>query len=149
MIEKITIGRRANTFSAQQIRDALNTFVSLITILRNSNRLFCLGRVGTTRLEHTFVKARMRCRDVNTMKKFIGAFTGDTLTHVIDLCLGLSTVARHRVSVGVDCPPYSRIERSIFDSSTRHIARSLFTQAEIDLKRLDFGLIQMSELDPQ
>jgi hypothetical protein len=90
----------------------------------------------------------MHYRDVNTMKRFIGAFTNDALTYAIDSCLDLSIVARHRVSVGVDCP-YSRIERSIFDSSTKQIAGSLFTQTGIDLTRLDFGLMQMSELEPQ
>jgi hypothetical protein len=75
------------------------------------------------------------------MKRLIGAFTSDALTHAIDSCLGLSIVARHCVSVGVDCPPYSRIERSLFDSRIKQIAKSLFPQAEINLRRLDFGLI--------
>jgi hypothetical protein len=91
----------------------------------------------------------MPCQDGNTMKRLIGAVTSDTFTHVIDSCLGLLIVARHRVSVGVDCPPYSRIERSIFDSNSKQIAGSSFTQAGIDLTRLDFRLIQMSELELQ
>jgi hypothetical protein len=149
VIEKITIGRRASIYRAQQIRDALNTFVSFVTILRNSDRLLCLDRVRTNPLEHMFGKARMCCRDVNTMKRPIGVFTSDALTHAIDSGLDVSIVARHHVSVGVDCPPYSRIERSIFDSGTKQIARSSFTQTGIDLTRPDFGLIQMSELEPQ
>jgi hypothetical protein len=83
------------------------------------------------------------------MKRLIGAFTSDALTHAIDLCPDLSIVALHCVSVSVDCPPYSRIERSILDSSTKQIAGSLFTQIGVDLTRLDFGLIQMSELESQ
>jgi hypothetical protein len=83
------------------------------------------------------------------MKRLIGAFASGALTNATDSCLDLSIVARHRVSVGVDCPPYSRIERSIFDSGTKQIAGSLFTQAGIDLTRLDFGLIQMSALESQ
>jgi hypothetical protein len=149
VIEKITIGRRARIDRAQQIRDVLNTFVSFITILRNSDRFLCLDRIETNPLEDTFGKAPMRCLDVNTMKRLIGAFRSDALTHAVDLCLDLSIVARHRVSVGVDCPPYSRIERSIFDSRAKQIAGSLFTQTGTDLTRLRFGVRQISELEPQ
>jgi hypothetical protein len=46
--------------------------------------------------------------------------------HAVDLFLPLSIVPRHRVSVGLSCPPYSRIERLVFDSRTSAIAASLF-----------------------
>jgi hypothetical protein len=89
----------------------------------------------------------MRCRDVNTMKRLIVAFTSDALTHAIDSCLDLSIVARYHVSVGFDCPPYSQIERSIFDSRTKQTAGSLFTQTGIDLTRLDSELYKCQSLN--
>jgi hypothetical protein len=42
------------------IRDAQNTFVALLDIISNSNRPFCLNRIGSNPLEHAFGSARIK-----------------------------------------------------------------------------------------
>jgi hypothetical protein len=69
VLEKITEGREASLYRMSQLLDALNTFVSLIMLLRDASSPVCLNRFGTESLEHTFVKARIRCRDVKQCRK--------------------------------------------------------------------------------
>jgi hypothetical protein len=78
------------------------------------------------------------------MLKMIGTFTSDTLARAVDSCLDLVTVSHRRVSVGIDCPPCARIERSILDSSPKKIAASLLADRGIEVTCLDFGLRETS-----
>jgi hypothetical protein len=144
VVEKMTEGRNASLYRSEQLRDALNTFVALIVILRSSSHPICLNRIGSNPLEHAFGKARTRCRDVNTMVKMLAAFTTDILSHSVEVCLDLATVPHRRSSFGTDCAPMSRIESSIFERTPKQIAISLFKQTGISLERLDRELVSDS-----
>jgi hypothetical protein len=145
VIETVREGRRVSLYGTGQIRDALNTFIALIVILRGSASTISLNRLGSGPLEHAFGKARTRCRDVNTMQKLIASFTSATLNRVVDTCLQLSTVPQRRISFGIDCAPCSRLQRSIFDRTPKEIAVSLLQQTGVDQTRLDFGLAHVSD----
>jgi hypothetical protein len=140
IVERIGQGHQTSLYCAQQHRDALNTFVALIVLIRRAIRPLCLDRLGSNPLEHAFGSARMPCRDGNTMKKLTKAFTSGILTHSANSCLELATIARHRVSLSIDCPPCSRIERSIFSWSAKDITASLLVQTGIHLNLLCLGL---------
>jgi hypothetical protein len=144
VIERITEGREAALYRSDQLRDALNTFMALILVIRGSSHHLCLNRLGSNPLEHAFGKARTRCRDVNTMAKMLAAFTTEILSKTVDVCLDLATVPHRRISFGLDCAPLSRIEKSIFGCSPKEIAASLLRCAGISLERLDFGLASAS-----
>jgi hypothetical protein len=147
VIEKITKGREASLCQMNQVLDALNTFVSLIVLLRDASSQVCLNRLRTGPLGHTFGKARIQCCYVNRMLKIIGTFIGDTLTRAIDLCLDLVTLCHLRVSVGIDCSPCSRIERSMFESRVKKIAAYLLAHTGIEVTRLDIGFPETSPRD--
>jgi hypothetical protein len=77
----------------------------------------------------------------------IDAFANERLARTVDLCLDLITVSHRRISIGIDCYPCCRIERSIFDSFPRRITSSLPAHGGIDMNRLDFGWGQTSRRD--
>jgi hypothetical protein len=57
----------------------------------------------------------VRCRDVNTMKAMISAFSRDFLSRPLQRILQLASFPHRRVSVGVDCHPLDENELSTFD----------------------------------
>jgi hypothetical protein len=71
VIKKITEGHETSLHQMSQLLDALNTFVSLIVLLRGASNPVWLNRLGTGPLGHTFEKARIRYRNINTMSKMI------------------------------------------------------------------------------
>jgi hypothetical protein len=73
--QKIFPGGFASPYSEDQFRDGLNTFMSLISIIRESPTAVFLSHLGSDPLEHVFCQARVRCRDVNTMEKMLKAFS--------------------------------------------------------------------------
>jgi hypothetical protein len=62
-------GKIAGMYTAQQLRDALNTFITLVVILKHSVDPVCLNRLESVPFEHAFGRTHIRCRDVITMKK--------------------------------------------------------------------------------
>jgi hypothetical protein len=82
--QRKTDGTIARLYTTQQLRDALNTFITLIVILQHSADPVCLNRLWSGPLEHVFGRGRIRCRDIITMRKMIKAFTTD----VTDLPIG-------------------------------------------------------------
>jgi hypothetical protein len=77
--ERNATGCDLSLCTTTQLREVLNTFVSLITLLRTYLTLICFNRMGSNPREHTFGKARLRCRDVFTMRKMLTAFTSEAL----------------------------------------------------------------------
>lgn len=133
-----TIGScpRPSLYTKQQIRDTLNTFVALIAVLRNSADPLCLNRLGTGPLEHAFGRGRIRCHDVNTMKRLVASFAAENRAFVVDAFLALAAEPRRRASVGVDCQPFSPLEPTLFVHSPRLIAISLLHRTGIDITSL-------------
>jgi hypothetical protein len=74
VMQKIINGSVASLYSNSQFRDALNTFASRISIIRESPTPVNLGSLGSDPLGHSFWHARVRCRDVNTMVRMLRAF---------------------------------------------------------------------------
>jgi hypothetical protein len=75
MHAKITPGQPSQLYTRKQLRDAINIFIVLITIIWTSDDSVALGRIGLSPLEHAFGNMRIRCRDVYTLEKMIVAFT--------------------------------------------------------------------------
>jgi hypothetical protein len=76
IVEAIT-GVHPTLYLAEQLDHALNTFHSLISLLRSSKTRICLNRVGCNPVEHLFGKGRIRCKDVHTMEKLAEAFVSE------------------------------------------------------------------------
>jgi hypothetical protein len=73
--QKISPGGFASLYFKDQLCDGLNTFMSLISIIRESPITVFLSNLGSDPLEHTFGQVRVRCRDVNTMEKMLKALS--------------------------------------------------------------------------
>jgi hypothetical protein len=71
MKERIGQSRSATSFTGQQIWDTLNMLCSFIVIVRNAPSPIRLNRIDGNRLEHIFEQTRLRCRDLNTMKRVL------------------------------------------------------------------------------
>jgi hypothetical protein len=134
--QKSVTGNRVSLYSKHQIRDGLNPFVSLISIIRESRTAMRLDRLGSDPLEHSFGQARMRCHDVNTMDKMPKAFA-----YKADLIskapfLQLLGCPRRRHSMGITCGPWSESPPSELTHSPFEIAVSLFDEIDIHLSRV-------------
>jgi hypothetical protein len=101
--EKIHGCRYAILYSRQQIREILDRLYALIVLLQDSDVPVRLNRIGSSRLEHAFGKARLRCRDIHTLKNFMFGLAAELLKLHGENALQLVAVARRRTSVGVDC----------------------------------------------
>jgi hypothetical protein len=123
-------GVTPSLYSRQQVRDALNTFVSLISILTSAgpDEYSALDRLGSGPLEHFFGRARIRCRDVNTMARMIEAFATEAWGRTVDSVLSLTAEPRHRACVGVHCGPCVGSLPSPFQWTPKSIAASLLEQ---------------------
>jgi hypothetical protein len=88
--ERITPNKSASLYTTDQLRHALSTFYTLIVVLRNSWCPICLNRLGSNPLEHLFGKARLKCRNVNIIKRFLSAIGLDLLTAETNHFLGSS-----------------------------------------------------------
>jgi hypothetical protein len=131
------VGRFCVTlYTSDQIRDGLNTFASLISILRESPTPVCLNRLGSDPLEHSFGQARMRCWDVNTMNKMLRAFAYKIEDISERSFMALLDAPRRRHSIGVTCGPWSASPPSELTCTPFEIALSLFDEIGIDLSRV-------------
>jgi hypothetical protein len=134
--QKSVAGNRTSLYSNNQIRDGLNTFVSLISIIRESRTALRLDRLGSDPLEHSFGQARTRCHDVNTMDKMLKAFA-----YKADLIskapfLQLLGCPRRRHSMGIICGPWSDSPPSELTRPPFEIAVSMFDEIGIDVSRV-------------
>jgi hypothetical protein len=66
---KIRAGGIASLYSSDQPGDGMNASFSRIILVRSSPTPVCIDRLGSGPLEHEFDHARMRCHDMNTLKK--------------------------------------------------------------------------------
>jgi hypothetical protein len=124
IVEVIT-GDRPTLYLAEQLDHALNTFHTLISLLRNSKIRICLNRVGSNPVEHLFGKGRIRCKDVHTMEKLAKAVVSDAFAQLARGFLELLSAPRRRVSVGLDCEPWDESGESILMASPWAIARAI------------------------
>jgi hypothetical protein len=122
-------GPRQFLYTDGQLRDALNTFVSLIILIERTQQPFCLNRFGSDPLEHAFGQARIRSKDVNSMKKMVRSFAVGLISSAVERFLELAARPRRRISVGLDCPPIDPSEQSIFQFSPKTIAISLLIRS--------------------
>jgi hypothetical protein len=92
VVESRKAGKTPSLYTRRQLCHALNTFVSLIIILFTSgeNEVLSLDRLGSGSLEHFFGRARIRCYDVNTMKKMMTAFAGEACGRTVDSVCALT-----------------------------------------------------------
>jgi hypothetical protein len=109
----------------EQLDHALNTFHSLISILRNSRTRICLNRVGSNPVEHLFGKGRVRCKDVHTMAKLLLAFVSEAFAQFAKKFMDLLSAPRRRLSVGVDCEPWAESGESILAATPWAIAHAI------------------------
>jgi hypothetical protein len=122
---------KASLYTNNQIRDALNTFMALILVMRNSRVPFCINRLGDNPLEHAFGFGRIRCHDVETMLRLVNGFAGRSLEADMKQLLQIAAAPRRRCSVGVDCDPLQGGPRYIFPSRPQAIARAILARAAI------------------
>jgi hypothetical protein len=116
-------------YTHAQVRDALNMFLVLTILCSDLADPLCLNRMGNNPLEHTFRRACIRCRDVNTMERVIAGFNGDFMPHPTESFLQLGATLRPRLLVGSNCLPLLPCESSIFPSRPHTIALSLLARS--------------------
>jgi hypothetical protein len=133
VMQKIISGSVASLYSNGQLRDALNTFASLISIIRESPTLVNLGNLGSNPLEHSFGHARVCCRDVNTMVTMLRAFADKTKEISSRQFLELFNMPRGRHVIGIICGPWSESPDSELMCSPYEIAVSLLEEIGLDL----------------
>jgi hypothetical protein len=146
--EKIRGGPLATLHTSRQVCDALNMLVSLMTVIRDSPKPIRLNRLGSNPLEHASGKARIRCSDVNAMRRIIRSFTSEALSLSVNTSLQIVSVPPSRRSIGVDCEPISESDPSAFTSSPKAIVVSLFLQTRIDLTPLQLNSNLMQQHAP-
>jgi hypothetical protein len=120
--EKIGQGRYATLHTRLQIRDTLNMLCSLIIVLRTSDDPIRLNRIGRNSFEHLFGKTRIRCREINTMKRFVSGLVEEFLKLQSSHFLELIAVPKKKTSIGIDCEPWSQLDPSA-SCSTQGIVR--------------------------
>jgi hypothetical protein len=118
--QKISPGGFASLCSKDELRDGLNTFMSFISIFRESPTAIFVSHLGSDPLAHAFGQARVRCRDVNTMKKMLKAFSFNLEKMSRRPFLDLLCAPQDRHSMGVICESWSEspILSSLADLST-------------------------------
>jgi hypothetical protein len=146
IVEVIT-GDNPTLYLAEQLDHALNTFHTLISLLRNSKIRICLNRVGSNPVEHLFGKGRIRCKDVHTMEKLAKAFVSDAFAQLAQGFLELLAAPRRRVSVGLDCEPWDESKESILKASPWEIAHAIVQVITEALQREIHGLMVIPGLD--
>jgi hypothetical protein len=140
---KITPGQPAQSYTRKQLRDAINIFIALITIVRTSDNSVALDCIGSSPLEHAFGNMRIRCRDVHTLEKMIAAFASIELASVIPFLLNLQRIPPRHLSMEVRCESFIHSEHLIFTLGPKAIAIALFLCAGIDLSRIDVAPYQI------
>jgi hypothetical protein len=133
--QKVSPVNYARLYTNEQLRDSLNDFASLLSIIRDSLTPISLNRLGSDPLEHSFGQARIRCRDVNTMNKMLTAFADKA--HLISKLpfLELLDTPSRRHSLGVVCGPWAESPPSVLMHTPFLIALSLFEQIGIGISR--------------
>jgi hypothetical protein len=105
--QKKTPGGFASLYSKNQLRDGLNTFMFLISIICELITAVFLSHFGSDPLEHAFGQARVCCRDGNTMDKMLKAFSFNLEKISRRPFLDLLCAPQGRHSMGVICDPSS------------------------------------------
>jgi hypothetical protein len=131
--QKIINESVASLYSNNQLRDALNTFASLISIIRESPTPVNLGNLGSDPFKHSFGHARARCRDVNTMVRMLRAFADKAEEISSRQCLELLNMPRGRHAMGIICGPGSESPDSELICSPYEIAVQLLEEVGLDL----------------
>jgi hypothetical protein len=108
----ITAGSLSSLYTIHQLGDPLNTFMSLISIIRKSSTPISLGNLGTDPLEHSFGQARVRCRDVNRMNKMLMIFSPKAEQISTHPFLELLNMPRGRHAMVIVCDPWSESPNS-------------------------------------
>jgi hypothetical protein len=118
--QEISPGGFASLYSKDQLRDGLNTFMSLIPIIRESPTAVFLSHLRSDPLEHAFGQARVRYRDANTMEKMLKGFSFNLEKIPRSLFLDLVCALQGGHSMGVIYEPWSEspILSSLADLST-------------------------------
>jgi hypothetical protein len=135
-MERIPKDKFALLYTTIQLRHALNTLYSLIVILRTSPHPICLNRIGSNPLEHLFGKARLRCRDVNVMKRFLSGIAAEFVKSEVDHLLEIVKVKKRRTIVGLDCEPWSLSAPSTFTIDPMSIAAKVLELAGLPIQAI-------------
>jgi hypothetical protein len=98
--EKIRYGRLPTSYRSRQVCDALNTLVSLMTAIRDSPTPILLNHLGSNPLEYAFGKARIRCSDVNTVRRIMRGFTSEALSLSVNTSLQIVSAPVRAVRLG-------------------------------------------------
>jgi hypothetical protein len=120
--ERIGQSRYAILYTSQQIRDALTMLRSLTVIIRNAPGPIRRNRFGSDPLEHLFGKAPLRCRNINTTKRFPSGLANHFLQLQSAHFLELIAVPKRKPSVSVNCNSWHRSDRSCFSANPIDIA---------------------------
>jgi hypothetical protein len=134
--QKISPGGFASLYSKGQFRDGLNTFMSLISIIRESPTAVFLSHLGSDPLEHAFAQARVRCRDVITMEKMLKAFSFNLEKISRRPFLDVLCAPQGRHYMGAICEPWSESSDSELTCRPFDIAIFLREATCIDLRRV-------------
>jgi hypothetical protein len=111
----------------------LNPIDTLIVILQNSDILVRLNHIGSNPLEHTFRKARLRCRDIHMKKNFMSGLAAEFLKLNGENALQFVALARRRTSVGVDCKPRMQVDPLCLDLHPMNVAACVFELAGLPI----------------
>jgi hypothetical protein len=133
---KITEGNMATLYTPDQLRDGINTFFSLITLIRTSPTAVKLDHLGSGPLEHAFGQGRIRCHDINTMNKMLAAFADRAESLVLKAFLDLFGTSHRRHSIGIICGPWLSSDPSVIPHAAYEIALSLLELIGLDLQPL-------------
>jgi hypothetical protein len=136
--QKISPGGFASLYSKDELRDGLNTFMSLISIIRESPITIFPSHLGSDPLEYAFSQMRVRCRDVNAIKKMLKTFSFNLEKISRRPFLDLLCTPQDRHSMGVICEPWSESPDSELACRPFDIAVSLLGAIGVDLTRV-FG----------
>jgi hypothetical protein len=109
-------------------------FLSVVTLLRTSVAPIRPNRLRRNPLEHAFGKVRIRCRDVNSMRKMLSAMATEIIRAFAKFFFEILGSLPRVASVGVDWEPWSESGASALTIDPRSIADSLLLHYRRDLQ---------------
>jgi hypothetical protein len=131
--QTIAAGSLSGLYTTHQLGDALNMFMSLISIIRESSTPISGGNLGGDPLEHSFGHARVRSCDVKKMNKMLMTFSSKAEQTSTRPFLELLNMPRGRHAMAIVCDPWSESPDSELTCSPCDLALSLTEEIGFDL----------------
>lgn len=114
--------------------EQLNELYSIITLMLNYNDKILLNRCSTAPLEHLFGRCRLKCKNVDTIEKFLRTLACDHQNNSVQNIINIEIKGRElNDSTNIQCPI---IRSSLFSFTPFHLAIAMWEKHGINLRNI-------------